>query len=105
MVSLATRCKYLDFQLKFEWAGLIHQYRTLPLGPQRNHFLGTATPEHVAEKKKMDSTGTVFQRADYGRAYSTVTSYTPSAVWAWLQCKEECPRMLAYNDFDEIPTS
>ncbi|KAM7189233.1 hypothetical protein V8F20_010237 [Naviculisporaceae sp. PSN 640] len=83
--------------------GVFGNALTLPLGPQREHFLGIATPEHVAEMKRMDPTGTVFQRADYGRPYSTLTSYTPGAVWAWLQCKEEVPRMLAYNDFDTIP--
>lgn len=83
---------------------LLNSFRTFPVGPRRDHFLGIATPEHVAEMKRMDPTGTVFQRADYGRPYSTLTSYTPSAVWAWLQCKEEIPRMLAYNDFDNIPS-
>ncbi|KAM7188576.1 hypothetical protein V8F33_010541 [Rhypophila sp. PSN 637] len=82
--------------------GVFGNALTFPVGPRRDHFLGVATPEHVAEMKRMDPTGTVFQRADYGRGYSTLTSYTPGAVWAWLQSKEETPRMLAYNDFDEI---
>jgi len=49
--------------------------------------------------KASDSTGTVFMRADYGRSYSTLTSYTPGAVWTWLVCREESPGILGYNDF------
>jgi len=48
--------------------------------------------------KKSDPTGKVFERADYGRSYSTLSSYTPCAVWTWLVCREEAPGILAYND-------
>jgi hypothetical protein len=41
---------------------------------------------------------TVFERADYGRSYSTTSSYAPSAAWAWLVARQEEPRMLTYND-------
>jgi hypothetical protein len=57
-----------------------------------------ATPENVADMKRLDSTGTMFERADYGRSYATLTGYTPSAVWAWLVHGEEVPRIIAYND-------
>lgn len=75
-----------------------HHRRALPKGPQREHFLAVATPENVANMKKSDHTGTIFERADYGRPYSTTTSYTPSAAWAWLVCDDEHPKMLGYND-------
>ena len=48
--------------------------------------------------KASDATGKMFERADYGRSYSTLTSYTPCAVWTWLVCEEEDPKILAYND-------
>lgn len=69
------------------------------MGPHREHFLGVASPENVSQMKASDSTGTVFMRADYGRSYSTLTSYTPGAVWTWLVCREESPGILGYNDF------
>ncbi|KAK0711810.1 hypothetical protein B0H67DRAFT_492623 [Lasiosphaeris hirsuta] len=78
--------------------GIFGNALTLPLGSQREHFLGVAAPDNVSRMKKSDATGTVFARADYGRSYSTLTSYTPGAVWTWLVCREEEPRMLAYND-------
>ena len=73
-------------------------YRTLPAGPQRDHFLGIACPENMARMKKLDETGTLFGRADYGRSYSTLTSYTPSSAWAWLVCQEEAPPIISFND-------
>jgi hypothetical protein len=72
--------------------------RTLPPGPQREHFLGIAAPENVSNMRESDPTGRIFERADYGRSYSTLTSYAPSAVWTWLTCREEEPRILAFND-------
>ncbi|KAK1756435.1 hypothetical protein QBC47DRAFT_186200 [Echria macrotheca] len=78
--------------------GIFGNALTLPLGPQRHHFLGVAAPENVSRMKKSDPTGTIFERADYGRSYSTLTSYAPCAVWTWLVCREEAPRFLAYND-------
>lgn len=68
----------------------------LAAGPEREHFLAVATPENVAGIKRADPTA--FGRADYGRSYSTTSSYAPSAVWAWLVCREEEPAMLAYTD-------
>jgi hypothetical protein len=65
-------------------------------GPQREHFLAVATPENVARMKSSDPG--VFEQADYGRSYSTTTSYAPSAAWTWLVCREEGPAMLGYSD-------
>ncbi|KAK4180229.1 hypothetical protein QBC36DRAFT_320683 [Triangularia setosa] len=70
----------------------------LPRGPQRQHFLAVATPENVAHMKSSDPTGTVFERADYGRSYSTLTSYAPCAVWTWLVARETDPIIMGYND-------
>jgi hypothetical protein len=72
--------------------------RALPHGPQREHFLAVAVPENIAHMKASDPTGTVFERADYGRSYSTTTSYAPSAVWTWLVFQEQLPKVLNYND-------
>lgn len=41
---------------------------------------------------------TLFEPADYGKAYSLVTGYPPSAAWAWIVCGEETPRIIAFND-------
>jgi hypothetical protein len=46
--------------------------------------------------KSADSS--LFERADYGRSYSTTTSYAPSAAWAWLVARQEEPSMLSYTD-------
>jgi hypothetical protein len=70
--------------------------RALASGPKRDHFLAVATPENVASMKGSDPT--VFERADYGRSYSTTSSYAPSAVWTWLVHREEEPKMLGYSD-------
>ncbi|KAL2020041.1 hypothetical protein VTK56DRAFT_8944 [Thermocarpiscus australiensis] len=78
--------------------GIFGNALALPRGPQREHFLAVATPENVARMKSSDPTGTVFERADYGRSYSTLTSYAPAAVWTWLVCREVTPKILAYND-------
>ena len=40
----------------------------------------------------------VFERADYGRSYSTTASYAPSAAWTWLVCREEDAPLLGYSD-------
>lgn len=99
MVSLGMPCKLsLALSLHNRTSTNKCLVRALPKGPQREHFLAVATPENVANMKKADHTGTIFDRADYGRAYSTTTSYTPSAAWAWLVCDDEHPKMLAYND-------
>ncbi|KAL1843548.1 hypothetical protein VTJ49DRAFT_1141 [Mycothermus thermophilus] len=63
--------------------------------PRREQFLAMATPDNVAKLKLERG---VFERADYGRSYSALTSYTPSAVWAWLVWKEDEPAMFAYSD-------
>lgn len=70
--------------------------RAFPLGQQRDHFLALATPEKMAEMKEADAT--LFERADYGREYSTLASYAPSAAWTWMVCAEQSPRIIAYND-------
>ncbi|KAK4661205.1 uncharacterized protein QC763_704350 [Podospora pseudopauciseta] len=78
--------------------GIFGNALCFPPGPQRQHFLAVATPENVAHMKCSDTTGTVFERADYGRSYSTLTSYAPCAVWTWLVARESDPIMLGYND-------
>lgn len=55
-----------------------------------------ATPENVAERKEWDDK--IFQPADYGRPYSLLTSYSPSAAWAWMVCDEETPGIIGFND-------
>ncbi|KAK3331592.1 hypothetical protein B0T19DRAFT_83401 [Cercophora scortea] len=81
--------------------GIFGNALTLPLGPKRDHFLAVAVPENVAHLKSTDETGCLFERADYGRSYSTSTSYTPSAVWTWLVCGEENPGFFGYNDIKD----
>ncbi|KAK0665459.1 hypothetical protein QBC41DRAFT_12874 [Cercophora samala] len=78
--------------------GIFGNALCLPNGPLRQHFLAVATPENVAHMKSSDPTGTVFERADYGRSYSTLTSYAPCAVWTWLVAREPDPFILGYND-------
>ncbi|KAK1777560.1 hypothetical protein QBC45DRAFT_186116 [Copromyces sp. CBS 386.78] len=100
-IHLGRQCIWMEGLLKKEpnlCHGIFGNALALPKGPQREHFLAVATPENVANMKMSDNTGTIFERADYGRAYSTTTSYTPSAAWAWLVCDDEYPKMLAYND-------
>ncbi|KAK4118402.1 hypothetical protein N657DRAFT_583706 [Parathielavia appendiculata] len=76
--------------------GIFGNALALASGPQRDHFLAVATPENVARMKSSDPT--VFERADYGRSYSSTSSYAPSAVWTWLVRQEEEPKMLGYSD-------
>ncbi|KAK3940241.1 hypothetical protein QBC46DRAFT_314214 [Diplogelasinospora grovesii] len=76
--------------------GIFGNALAFPPGPQRNHFLAIAMPENLEAMKQADSS--LFERADYGRAYSALTSYGPSAAWAWLVCEDPIPRILAYND-------
>ncbi|KAL0472920.1 hypothetical protein QR685DRAFT_156467 [Neurospora intermedia] len=100
-IGLGRKCIWAEGLLKKEPSlchGIFGNALALPKGPQREHFLAVATPENVANMKRADHTGTIFDRADYGRTYSTTTSYTPSAAWAWLVCDDEHPKMLAYND-------
>ncbi|KAK4221077.1 hypothetical protein QBC38DRAFT_461873 [Podospora fimiseda] len=78
--------------------GIFGNALCLPPGTERNHFLAVATPENIAHMKSNDPTGTVFERADYGRSYSTLTSYAPCAVWTWLVAGEDEPSILGYND-------
>ncbi|KAK4188639.1 hypothetical protein QBC35DRAFT_495990 [Podospora australis] len=78
--------------------GIFGNALCLPKGPLRQHFLAVATPKNVAHMKASDPTGSVFERADYGRSYSTLTSYAPCAVWTWLVAEEEDPLILGYND-------
>ncbi|KAK3984560.1 hypothetical protein QBC44DRAFT_353593 [Cladorrhinum sp. PSN332] len=78
--------------------GIFGNALCLPAGPERHHFLAVATPENIAHIKSNDPTCTVFERADYGRSYSTLTSYAPCAVWTWLVAQDDEPNILAYND-------
>ncbi|KAL2257959.1 hypothetical protein VTK26DRAFT_8911 [Humicola hyalothermophila] len=78
--------------------GIFGNALALSRGPQREHFLAVAVPENVARMKASDPTGTVFERADYGRSYSTTTSYTPSAAWTWLVSADAEPKILTYTD-------
>ncbi|KAK1833722.1 hypothetical protein QBC39DRAFT_345916 [Podospora conica] len=78
--------------------GIFGNALALPRGGQREHFLGVASPDNVSRVKSADANGKVFQRADYGRGYSTLTSYAPSAVWTWLVYRDEAPSVLGYND-------
>lgn len=50
----------------------------------------------MAEMRKTDED--LFETADYGKPYSTLTSYTPSAAWTWMVCGKQLPRIIAYND-------
>lgn len=65
-------------------------------GQRRNHFLAIATPETMADLKRKD--GTLFEPANYGKPYATLTGYSPSAAWAWTVSGEETPGLLGYND-------
>ncbi|KAH8909897.1 hypothetical protein BR93DRAFT_965966 [Coniochaeta sp. PMI_546] len=76
--------------------GIVGNALALPSGPNRDHFLAFSTPELMSSLKSKDST--LFEPADYGKAYSLTTSFAPSAAWAWLVCNEETPTMIAYND-------
>lgn len=95
MASLGTLCKFLAFCTLIS---LLTHIRALAAGPERERFLGIATPKNVARMKASDATGTIFQRSDNNRSYSTFCSYTPSAVWTWMLCREEEPRMLLFSD-------
>ncbi|GAB1319830.1 Abscisic acid ABA receptor [Madurella fahalii] len=78
--------------------GIFGNALALHHGPEREHFLAVATPENVARMKSSDPTGSVFERADYGRSYSTLTSYAPCAAWTWLVYQTKEPKILGYND-------
>ncbi|KAB5558516.1 hypothetical protein GE09DRAFT_1119623 [Coniochaeta sp. 2T2.1] len=68
----------------------------LPSGGQREHFLAVATPERMSELRRHDQT--LFEAADHGKPYSLTTSYAPCAAWAYVVCREEPARMIAFND-------
>lgn len=70
--------------------------RALTRGLERGRFLAVARPSSVVEMQRSDPT--VFKPADYGRPYSTTTSYATSSVWAWLVWQEDKPGMLLYTD-------
>jgi hypothetical protein len=70
--------------------------RALALGEKREHFLAVATPEEMARLRQRDQT--LFEPADYGKAYSLTTSYAPSGAWAWLVWREERPGVIGFND-------
>jgi len=100
-VAKARACIWKEGMLRKEPClchGIFGNALTLPQGPQRDHFLGVAKPTTFSQMKKADETGTLFERADYGRPYSTLTSYGPSAAWAWLVCRQQNPGIIAYND-------
>lgn len=92
MASLGTPCKARTVAI----LDGTDRRRALAPGPQREHFLAVATPENVARMKS--SNPGVFEQADYGRSYSTTSSYAPSAAWTWMVCGEENPVMLGYSD-------
>lgn len=100
-VERGRRCIWNQGLLKKEpnlCHGIFGNALCLPKGPLRQHFLAVATPKNVAHMKASDPSGSVFERADYGRSYSTLTSYAPCAVWTWLVATEEYPCILGYND-------
>lgn len=69
---------------------------TLSPGPQRDHFLALATPEIMAKMREDDET--VFEPADYGNKYATISGYLFSAAWAWMTCAEKSPGLIFYTD-------
>ena len=50
----------------------------------------------MTEMREIDKT--VFEPADYGNKYATISGYLFSAVWAWMTFGEELPRLIFYND-------
>ncbi|OIW33541.1 hypothetical protein CONLIGDRAFT_182004 [Coniochaeta ligniaria NRRL 30616] len=76
--------------------GIFGNALALPRGPQREHFLAFGTPELMSSLRSKDKM--LFEPADYGKAYSLVTGYPPSAAWTWIVCGEETPRIIAFND-------
>ncbi|KAK3369779.1 hypothetical protein B0T24DRAFT_533198 [Lasiosphaeria ovina] len=77
---------------------LVGNALTLPPGSKRNYFLAFATPENVANVRMSNPPGTIFVRADYGRSYSTLTSYAPAAMWVWMVWRENQPTIFCYDD-------
>jgi hypothetical protein len=75
---------------------MLTRSRALAPGSHREHFLAVATPENVARLKSKDPS--LFERADYGRSYSTTTSYAPSAAWTWLVWEDAGAKMIGYSD-------
>lgn len=68
----------------------------LSRGHQRNHFLAAATPERVSASRQKNER--LFEPADYGRTYATISGGLFSAAWAWMACEEESPRLVFYTD-------
>lgn len=68
----------------------------LSRGHQRDHFLAVATPERVSASRENDER--LFEPADYGRTFATISGGLWSAAWAWMVCEEESPRLAFYTD-------
>jgi hypothetical protein len=100
MASLVTHCNYAPTSPPEpqDCSVANAENRALPLGPRRDHFLAIAGPDSVSRMKAADPTGTLFNRADYGRSYSALTSYPTGAVWTWLVHRVDTPTIIAYND-------
>lgn len=41
---------------------------------------------------------TVFEPADYGSKYATISGYLFSAAWSWMVSGGQSPRVIFYND-------
>lgn len=55
-----------------------------------------ATPEKVASFREKDQS--LFEPADYGRKYATISGYLVSAAWTWMVCEEESPQLILFTD-------
>lgn len=76
--------------------GIFGNALALPTGEQRNHFLSVATPSSVHRIRKHDPT--MFEQASYGKDAAVLMKYLPSAVWTWLVCEQEHPKLVMYTD-------
>ncbi|KUI74094.1 LanC-like protein 2 [Cytospora mali] len=76
--------------------GIFGNALALSHGPRREHFLAFATPEKMNELRRKDKT--IFEPADYGSKYATISGYSLSAAWAWMTFGEHSPRLIFYND-------
>ena len=50
----------------------------------------------MEEMRQEDSE--IFESADYGYGFGTITSYPPCAAWTWLVHGKESPKVIGYND-------
>lgn len=42
--------------------------------------------------------GRLFEPADYGRTYPTISGELWSAAWTWMVCGEDSPGLVLYTD-------